>query len=195
MILYVDDPKFLSVPGFRRHDTARYLKSRLQARISGRGLYRRFREAKALIAREVRRARTFRSASYFREIPQFDDSPAPRDEEIGMGTNRPHRLIPGTLLLTFAVLCLCNCASNGGSVPAASPHAAGEPQIDHRAFVAVHIKRGPKRPLEISPGPPEGDTNDECITVPTGWECVIQGGTNTDGAFDSSIWLSVILSG
>lgn len=102
-----------------------------------------------------------------------------------MGTNRPHRLIPGTLLLTFAVLCLCNCASNGGSVPAASPHAAGEPQIDHRAFVAVHIKRGPKRPLEISPGPPEGDTNDECITVPTGWECVIQGGTNTDGAFDS----------
>jgi hypothetical protein len=49
----------------------------------------------------------------------------------------------------------------------------------------VHLdkKYSRRKPLELSPGPPEGDTNDECTTVPSGWECVIQNGTNTDGAF------------
>jgi hypothetical protein len=90
-----------------------------------------------------------------------------------------------TVLVTAACLNACSGSSGGPGVPrnnqpASSNHAqkAAIPQIVH-----VNARYSRVHPLELSNGPPEGNTNDYCTTVPTGWECVIQGGTNTDGAF------------
>jgi hypothetical protein len=91
--------------------------------------------------------------------------------------------------VTLTLVSLAACATHVGVAP---PQAmiSEKPRTlrAERAPIPMHIdlgrrRRGKLHPYKVSPGPPEGDTNDECTTIPTGWECVIQNSTNTDTAF------------
>lgn len=86
---------------------------------------------------------------------------------------------------TFFVSCSSSSSTGPNRVLPILSQGAKAPSGAKAAPKPVHIDKSyvGRHPLELSPGPPEGDTNDECTTVPSGWECVIQNGTNTDGAF------------